>query len=377
MVLETFDEPHHLMNRSRFVFFLVVLGIVTGIARCNSKQTAQNKGRNPAATPAILIPPPASSPAAQVAQNKADFHLAAEKVSPAVISVSVFDSFGKPLRTGTGFFVSADGKFVTSRSIVQGAAYAIAKASDGRIYNVAGILTDAMPSDLAVLKAQPKQAVPFLSPNKNAAAEEGGKMALIGGPQKHGKNKIVEATVSARRADPIGDWLDLPSSTAADLLGAPVVNEKGDVIGTVTLQRGQGTAANVVRIAGALDPLLARIEPGTKPAWQVAQNAPEPPAPAEGPKQKIPLAGTQPGKSRLVYSPAPSYPTAARRAFYQAKGTGRFRIRFSSTGEVRNVEVVQSTRNDTLDSAAVETLRRWKAVPGQEWTANVPITFQP
>ena len=59
------------------------------------------------------------------------------------------------------------------------------------------------------------------------------------------------------------------------------------------------------------------------------------------------------------------------------KGTGRYRVQFKSNGEVRDVQVVQSTRSETLDSAAVEALRHWKAAPGEEWTATVPITFQP
>ena len=80
---------------------------------------------------------------------------------------------------------------------------------------------------------------------------------------------------------------------------------------------------------------------------------------------------------RLTYNPPPRYPAEARHSFFPLKGSGRYRIRFGSDGIARDVQVVQSSRSQTLDSAAVEALRKWKATPGQTWTADVPVTFQP
>ena len=79
----------------------------------------------------------------------------------------------------------------------------------------------------------------------------------------------------------------------------------------------------------------------------------------------------------MVYSPIPQYPTAARHSAFPIKGSGRYRITFTAKGDVKNVEVLQSTHSETLDTAAADALRKWKAAPGQEWTATVPITFQP
>jgi TonB family protein len=375
------------MNRSRIIFFFTVLGVVIGIARCNSRQQASRTiGVAPSetATPAqstILVPPPKPSPAvataAPTAQHPpADFKKAADKIAPAVIAVSVFDSSGKLLRTGTGFFVSDDGRFVTSRSIIQGGTNAVAKTSDGHIYNVLGFLADAVPADVAVLKAQTKESVPFVSPNKSAAIDSGKAIAVIEGPGNRPEQKITETSISATRTDPNSDWLELPS-LPSEVLGAPVVNENGDVLGVVTLQRGPGTAMTVVRVSAALDPILAKIEARAKPAWQ--KESPEPPAAAGPlPKPNVPLAGQRPtGNSRLISSPRPQYPTGARYSNLPAKGTGRYHVRFGNKGEVKDVQVIQSTRNPALDSAAVDALRRWKAVPGQEWTADVPITFEP
>jgi TonB family protein len=375
------------MNTSRIVFFCVVLGIVIGIARCNSRQSSQTNAK-PAAAPQspansnILVPPPQPAPAGttsptQGSQTQApvDFQKVADRVSPAVIGISVFNAAGKLLRNGTGFFISDDGRFVTSWSIVDGGAHAVAQTGDGRIHNVLGILANAVPADVAVLKAEVKERVPFLAPKK-ATAAKGARIAAIGNGRK---NAISQTSITGRRSDANSEWLDLATPLPGESLGAPVVNENGDVLGLVALQRGQGPAVNVVRLTTSFEPLYARIESRTKPAWQAApDDSPSPPA--EGPlqKPKIPLAGVRPsGTTRLIYSPTPQYPTAARQAGFQMTGTGRYQVRFSANGQVRDVRVIQSTRSATLDTAAVEALRKWKASPGEEWTANVPITFQP
>jgi TonB family protein len=383
------------MNKSRLIFFLAVLGVVVGIARCNSKTTSQTAAAKPAATPmprassSLLIPPPNSSPVTTPtppavlthAQPAADLKKFAERVSPSVLALSIFDGSGKLLRNGTGFFISDDGKFVTSRSVVDGGAHAVAKASDGKIYNVIGILAEAAPSDVAVLKAQIKERVPFVSPSKTAPFEAGGELAAIGSPLNRKENMVARTSIAGRKSDNNSEWLELTTPVPGESLGAPVINDKGDVLGLITLQRGDGPAVNVVRMASSLDSVFARIDVRAKPVW-AAQTPPEgsPPPPAEGPLQKprIPLAGqVPPGQTRLIFSPTPQYPSGARRGFQSVKGAGRYRVRFNRDGSVRDVQIIQSARDQTLDNAAVETLRKWKSAPGQEWTANVPISFQP
>src|SRR4051812_21014702 len=120
------------MNRPLLIFFLAVLAVVIAIAHHNSKNTslAQRPKPSPSPSPApnssLLVPPPAASPALTptatpvLAQNTPapDFKKSAGRVNPAVVSLSVFDGPGRLLRNGSGFFVSADGKLATSRSVI-------------------------------------------------------------------------------------------------------------------------------------------------------------------------------------------------------------------------------------------------------------------
>jgi TonB family protein len=371
------------MNKSRLVFFLVVLGIVFAIARCNSKRLAQTNPPRPASvrsTPAssLLIPPPNPSPVATptpapvMAQTapQVDFKKIAGRIIPSVIGLSVFDASGKLLHHGTGFFVSEDGTFVTSRSIIDGGTNAVAKAADGKIYNVTGILAEAPPADLALLKAEVKERVPFITPTKMAPFLTGGRLAAIGSPSHRPENTVTETTIAGRKWDANSEWLELTAPVPGESLGGPVLNDNGDVLGFVTLQRGQGPAVNVVRMASALDSLFARVDKHAKPTWAAVA---APGSPAEGPSPKP----TPAPRMRLTYNPTPKYPAEARHAFFPVKGSGRYRVSFRSDGSARDVQILQSTRSQTLDAAAVEALRKWKATPGQDWSADVPITFQP
>lgn len=297
----------------------------------------------------------------------------AERIRPAVISISAFDTSGKLRRTGTGFFVSEDGRFVTSRSVLDGAANAVAKTNDGRIFNVSGILAEDIAVDLAIVRAEVKDPVAPLLTTKAALPEPGAPVAVIASSLARREASFLEGTISARSSDPTGEWFELSMPIPSEAAGSPVVNEKGETIGVVTSQRGKGTAVNVVRAPSALVSLMAKVSPDAKTRWLVAQSSPTPSpgSPGEGPQRKT-------GQSKLIYHPAPAYPTAARHVhFAPAKGSGRYRITFAANGNVKNVQIIQSTRNDTLDSAAIDTLRKWKAEPGAEWSANVPISFQP
>ena len=86
----------------------------------------------PPSSPIIASPTqqPSSSPLPsqplEVKAEKApslDLPKLANRVQPAVILVTVFDSSGKLLRTETGFFISDDGRFVTTARAIETSAW--------------------------------------------------------------------------------------------------------------------------------------------------------------------------------------------------------------------------------------------------------------
>jgi TonB family protein len=276
------------------------------------------------------------------------------KVRPSVIWVTTFDSKGNLLRTESGFFISADGRFVTTAHAVEGGVNAVAKTADGGIYNVDGVLTVSKSADLAVLKAdvKPQKLLRFLDLTKTGELSKGAKVAVVGSSLAGNEGSARETTITAHSSE----RLEIAEATAASSVGSPVVNENGDVVGIVT-SAGEKTIARPV---AALDSVLSRVKADAEARWpQLAEKSPTP--------HSTP-------KPRLLYAPAPSFPPG--QSLPGQSGTGRFRLTFDAQGNVTDIRVVASTGNPYFDQAAIKTLRQWKSAPSQGWQATVPVTFR-
>jgi TonB family protein len=318
---------------------------------------AQSQQSPPTISPAAQRPavaPVSQSPQANTAQTPGSELASLEaKVRPSVIWVTTFDPKGNLLRTETGFFVSSDGRFITTAHAIDGAANAVAKTADGGIYNVSGVLTASKSTDLAVLKAEvkPQKLLRFLDLNKTGELSLGAKVAVIGSDLAGNEGSVRETTVSGRSSD----RLELAASTAATSVGSPIVNENGDVVGIVT----SAGAKTIGRPVAALDAVLSRVTAETPARW--SQLAGATPTPHATPKP------------RLLYAPAPSFPSG--QSLPGRTGTGRFRLSFDPQGNVTDIRIVTSTGNPYFDQSAIKTLRQWKSAPSQGWQATVPVTF--
>lgn len=115
--------------------------------------------------------------------------------------------------------------------------------------------------------------------------------------------------------------------------------------------------------------------------------APAPPAPAvaaapapAGDAAPVPAKVELPStNAEYLQNPAPNYPPASRRAGEQGKVI--VRVLIGADGTAQDAELRQSSGFDRLDRAALETVRKWRYVPGKRngvpetmWF-NVPINF--
>jgi len=310
----------------------------------------------PIATPsATPTPGPSLTPTAEL-------HKAVSKAGPAVISISVFDAPGRLLHTGAGFYVSNDGRILTNWHLVEDGAHAVAKSVDGKIRNVTGVLASSTALDLAILKAETKTGVPFLRLSKTSGPNT--VVGVVGSSLTHREQPLATITVLERQTDSNGDLLATSAPISTETNGAPLIDEKGEVVGVATLAKEPNKPPSVVvRPSGAIDSLLAQTRPDTEARW--AANPGESPTPSATPKPK------------LIHNPLPTYPAQARSANPPITGSGRFRILFDANGEAKDVQILRSTGHSILDQATVDALREWKSTPGREWSLVVPITFQP
>jgi len=305
--------------------------------------TPQARSAVPAITP---------SPEAKAGQGlSSDLEKIGTNVRPSVIWVTVFDSKGNLLRTESGFFISADGRFVTTAHAIEGAVNAVAKTGDGGIYNVSGILAASKEFDLAILQAEVKR-VPFVEPARNIDVRVGTGVLVVGSALAGNEGSAREMTIAAQEQHRI----EMAGMTPVSAVGSPVVTENGEVVGVV-IAAGEKTGA---RSFSAVESLLSRVAADTHARW-----------PATAETQPTPKATPKP---RIVYAPAPAFPPGASQG--GVSGTGRFRLSFDPNGNVTNVQVIRSTGNPYFDQSAIKTFQQWKSAPGQGGSVTVPVTFQ-
>ena len=335
-------------------------------AGCGRKSTGQIVGELSAAqSPSVSTPvqspgslaSPSQAQSPQTSQRPAlDLSRLENGVQPAVFWITVFDSSGKLLRTETAFFISGDGRFITTAHAIKDGANAVAKIADGRIHDVTGVLAASTTLDLAVLQADVKY-VPFLMLNKNPNLETDGRVGVVGSGLAGTDGAARGVTIVTQQPD----LLEIAGPISSSSIGSPIVSEKEEVVGVVISAGEKAT----VRPSTAVESLLGGIASDAKPRWPEVARAVVTPTPAPRPTPK----------PRLVYAPAPAFPSEVR-SRSGAAWSGRFRLNFNARGNVTNIQVIQSTGNIVIDQSALGTLRQWKSAPGQEWAATVPVTFQ-
>jgi len=365
----------------RWIGFSLILVLGTFVS-CERKPSIV---RAPEPSPLSATPTPATSapvessatPSPQHSQTSTNvFVEVARRIRAAVVIVSVFDGTGRLSANGHGFFISDDGKFIADRSVMKGGVNAVAKIADGTIYNVSSALTQTSPQNLILLKADATHPLPFLVPSTSALPDTGDAVAVVLSPIERTNPVLLEEKISARFTDEAGEWFDVTPALSKTIAGAPVINQRGELVGVVTLRAENNSCA--IRPAAAAAKLLSQISSNMTARWQNLMTASgTTPASSATPARtgtpsKIPLKG-----SRLVYAPAPRYPSDARQPLGAGQVSGSFRVSFDANGRALTVQTIRSTGYSALDQAAVSALHQWRSEAGQEWSVVVPITFKP
>ena len=357
------------MRRVSLCFILTVCALVS----CGRKGSTVHA---PEPSPPPASPAPIQSidtPPAQPSQAQtSNFAEVAQTIRPAVVIVSVFDETGHLSANGHGFFVSDDGKFIADRSVMANGVNAVAKTADGAIYNVSGALAQTPAQSLVLLKADATRTLPFLTPSAKALPDIGGNVAVVLSPVEHANSAVLEEKITGRFSDEAGEWIDVMPALPKTTAGAPVIDERGEVLGIVTFRAGSNSCA--IRPAATAGTLLAQVSSNMIANWQTLKTSSHlatPTATRSPTPAKIPLQG-----SKLIYAPAPRYPAETKQSHGAGQSSGSFRVLFDRNGHAVAVQTLRSTGNPSLDQAAVSALHDWRSEPGREWSLVVPITFK-
>jgi TonB family protein len=362
------------MSGVRFWFVLILYMLL-----CGEREASIVRASEPSSL--SLTPPPLTSatpelvgasatPSPQLSETPASaFMQVAQPIRAAVLIVSVFDATGHLSSNGHGFFVSRDGQFITDRSVVEGGANAVAKVADGAIYNVSGAFGHTAAQNLVVMKADASHWLRFLVPSASAQPETGDEVAIVLSPMERTNPVLLEEKVNARFADEAGEWFDVTPALSRTIAGAPVINQRGELIGVVTFRSESNSC--VIRPAARVAALIAQVSSNATATWRNLTPAASPMAARTATPSK-PVKG-----SKLIYAPPPRYPSDARQPRDAGQASGSFRVSFGADGHAVGVQTIRSTGNSVLDQSALAALREWRSEPGHEWSLVVPVTFKP
>src|SRR5689334_20526276 len=103
----------------------------------------------------------------------------ATRTSPSVVLLTLSDSSGTKFGSGTGFFVSADGRMITNFHVIRGASSVSATLSDGHEIKILGVLAADPAQDIAILKAEGSP-FPALELGDSRVIRPGDEVVVIG-----------------------------------------------------------------------------------------------------------------------------------------------------------------------------------------------------
>jgi hypothetical protein len=167
------------------------------------------------------------------------------QAKPAIVQIVSVDGKGN-VKTGTGFFISADGEVLTNFHVIAIPVDAIdgsriyAKTASGEALELKHYLYWSFDPDVALLDFGIKS-TSFLTLGSSWAAKEGQRVLVIGNPEGL-YGTVSDGIISAFRDN--GKMIQITAPISPGSSGSPVLDENGQVIGIATLFGREGQNLN-------------------------------------------------------------------------------------------------------------------------------------
>lgn len=152
-----------------------------------------------------------------------------EKCAPSVAYVEIYDRNKNILGSGSGFFIDANGTFVTNFHVIENAYYAKIMTTEGNVYDVEGVYDFDATRDTALLKVTGHD-FEYLEIDTSTPVA-GQRVYAIGSPIGL-DNTISDGLVSnpSRQLDGL-DFIQISVPISSGSSGGALINEYGRVIG--------------------------------------------------------------------------------------------------------------------------------------------------
>jgi S1-C subfamily serine protease len=144
--------------------------------------------------------------------------------------------------TGTGFFVKANGTFITNYHVIEGASSLAVELPTGEVFRVVYFLGADADHDLALLRvgvASPR----VLELGSDATLQVGDRVYVMSNPLGLDRT-FSEGILSSKRIERGVQLLQITAPISSGSSGGPIMDATGKVVGVATLVTRQGQALN-------------------------------------------------------------------------------------------------------------------------------------
>lgn len=193
--------------------------------------------------------------------------------------MTVFDGSGNEVSSGSGFFVSTDGRMVTNVHVVKSADRIEAVLADGRRIPVLGLLAEDKTNDIAIIQANFRpslgEVLPLAALN-HGKLDPGERVIVIGAPNGLGGSLSEGVVAAIRRSEDLDKFDGVETKDREPLIqitapispgssGSPVLDQSGQVVGVAVSQITGGQNLNFAVPISVVHRLLAAIPPQAVP----------------------------------------------------------------------------------------------------------------
>jgi regulator of sirC expression with transglutaminase-like and TPR domain len=208
---------------------------------------------------------PAAVSADEPAAKAESVEQLAARAKPSVVVITVKGRDARRTGLGTGFVVSADGLIATNLHVIGEGRAITVETADGKRHDVVAVHASDRKQDLAVIRIDAKDLKP-LELGDSAALKDGQAVVALGNP--HGlKRSVVAGVVSAVRDVEGRRLIQLAMPVEPGNSGGPVLDDRGRVVGLVTIKSLEKENVGFAVVVNALKPLLRKPNPVAMSAW--------------------------------------------------------------------------------------------------------------
>ncbi len=171
---------------------------------------------------------------------------AVKKAESAIVTIRFYDSEGRMLHQGSGFYINKEGDVITKRPLFKGVQKADVRTKDGMLYAVKGVISGNKEASLIRVSVEiPSRSV---SPIPASLPFPSMSQPLLAIGTSSGVVKLsAYGLVSALREIPgIGKVIQVTPALPSTVDGNPVINMKGRMVGVAIVEWIEGRSVHFV-----------------------------------------------------------------------------------------------------------------------------------